>query len=698
MNEKDYLKALTRPDRVALIGASGTAGRLTSRPQTFLQKNGFAGAICPVNPTRDTVLGLPAFPSVEAIGKPIDHAYILLNAEPAMAAFDSCAEAGVSVVSVLADGFAEAGAEGLRRQQALVEKANDAGILLIGPNSTGVVDTRSHFICTSNAAFVSDDIPTGQFAVLSQSGSVIGTILSRSAAVGIGFSTYVSVGNEAQSSVAHIGNILIDDPGIDGFVLFLETLRYPDVFAEFSQNAARAGKPIVAYMIGRSEEGRALSVSHTGALTGGKTALDAFLRECGVHQADVFEALFESPLALMHAPTIAKAALPKVTVVSTTGGGGAMVVDQLSERGIDIAGISPSSRAELEAQNIPLGHGKLIDVTLAGTNYETMKSVVTTLMTDPETDILLVVIGSSAQFNPELAVSPIVDSVKEAGAGAAPVLAFPLPEANQSMALLREGGIPTFRSVESCANSVAFLTNRKPAPPRKDQSLPDSVASLINGFSQGSLNEVESSQLFAALNITGPRQLVLEPGAALPQDLGLEFPLVAKIVSRDLPHKTEMGAITIGLKSHEALQQAIDQMLQSVSVNAPQAKIEGVLIQEMRFGLGEAIVGLSRDPLVGPIITVGVGGVFTEIYKDISVRPAPVTAEQAKEMIDEVAGFTVLSGYRGKPSGDLAALSEIVANVSRLALEERVEEAEINPVLVAEDGCAALDGLIRIGA
>ena len=375
-----------------------------------------------------------------------------------------------------------------------------------------------------------------------------------------------------------------------------------------------------------------------------------------------------------------------------------MVVDQLSERGIDIAGISPSSRAELEAQNIPLGHGKLIDVTLAGTNYETMKSVVTTLMTDPETDILLVVIGSSAQFNPELAVSPIVDSVKEAGAGAAPVLAFPLPEANQSMALLREGGIPTFRSVESCANSVAFLTNRKPAPPRKDQSLPDSVASLINGFSQGSLNEVESSQLFAALNITGPRQLVLEPGAALPQDLGLEFPLVAKIVSRDLPHKTEMGAITIGLKSHEALQQAIDQMLQSVSVNAPQAKIEGVLIQEMRFGLGEAIVGLSRDPLVGPIITVGVGGVFTEIYKDISVRPAPVTAEQAKEMIDEVAGFTVLSGYRGKPSGDLAALSEIVANVSRLALEERVEEAEINPVLVAEDGCAALDGLIRIGA
>ena len=696
MARTHLLKALTRPDRVALIGASGSTGRLTSRPQTFLQKNGFRGEICPVNPTRDTVLGLPAYPSVAAIERPVDHAYILLNAEPAMAAFEECVDAGVKVVSVLADGFAEAGEAGLRRQENLVEQANAAGILLIGPNSTGVVDTRSRFICTSNAAFVSNDIPTGRFAVLSQSGSVIGTILSRSAAVGIGFATYVSVGNEAQSSVAHVGNLLLEDPDIDGFVLFLETLRYPDVFSAFAARAAEAGKPIVAYMIGRSEEGQALSVSHTGALTGRRAALDAFLRDCGVHQADVFEALFEAPLALNAAPDRG-GATPKVTVVSTTGGGGAMVVDQLSERGIEIAEISSSSRTTLEAQDIPLGHGKLIDVTLAGANYDTMKSVVSTLMRDPDTEILLVVIGSSAQFNPELAVSPIVDAVKEAGQHATPVLAFPLPEAMESMALLRAGGIPTFRSVESCANSVQFMVDRKPVRRSEPTQISSVVSQAIAAHAGGALNELEASRIFAALGLTGPDQLVLKPGETVPENLPLNFPVVAKVLSRDLPHKTEVGGIRIGLQTHAELVQSIDEMMVSVSNHAPGATVEGVLIQDMLAGLGEAIVGLSRDPLVGPIITVGVGGIYTEIYKDVAIRPAPVSIEQAREMIDEVAGFAVLSGYRGKPKGDLEALAETVAKVSQLASEPRVEEAEINPVLVCETGCVALDGLIRLG-
>lgn len=696
--EDDCLLALTRPRSVALIGASGKVNKLTARPQLFMAQHGFEGAVYPVNPWSEVIHGLKAYRRVSDIPESVDHAYILLGSEQVTGALEECAAAGVKVVSVLADGFAEAGPEGVARQARLADLAQEAGILLIGPNSTGVVDTRSGFACTTNAAFRTDKLTPGRLAVISQSGSLIGALMSRGQARGVAFSTLVSVGNEASAGVGKLGATLLQDEGTDAFLLFLETIRDPDALEAFARSAEARGKPVVAYLLGKSDEGQALAVSHTGAITGSWKATHAFLRSIGVSVASQFDTLFEAPAALMSRSRLA--GRPKrLTVLTTTGGGGAMVVDQLSLRGVEIAGCSANARKILSAKDIPLGNGKLVDVTLAGTRYETMKAVVSELINDPETGALLVAIGSSAQFNPELSITPIIDAVAESGSSAAPVFGLPLPDAPRSIELLEAGGVPAFRSVEACADALALTLNGTPPESRPRPHLPEKVAKQLDAATPGLLNEIEAGKVFHALGVPVPRYEVLPADTEHAGQIDLCFPVVVKLVSRDLPHKTEVGAIRIGIENAEALNAAILEIRREVRRNAPGAHIQGVLVQEMRQGLGEALVGLTRDPLVGPVITVAAGGIATEIYKDGSVRPAPVSIEIAREMLNEVKAFALLRGFRGRPYGDMNALAEAVAAISALALRVDVEEAEINPLLVCPDGegVILLDALIRKG-
>ena len=708
----DFAQPLIAPQSVALIGVSGDAKKLSARPLQFCQQHGFAGNIYIVNLRHDEVLGQKAYRSVTAIPDKVDHAYILIGTDLVEAALDDCIAAGVRVVSILADGFAEAGDAGMARQARLVAKAKTANMVLIGPNSMGVVNTNNGFVCTTNAAFKTDELPRGRLAVLSHSGSLIGTLISRGQERNIGFAALISLGNEAQSCVGSIGLELVEDDHIDGFVLFLETMRNPEIFATFAAAANRLGKPVVTYMLGKSSDGQALSVSHTGAMTGEAKAVRAFLAHHNIAEVSQFDALFEAPALLLKKPQL-KSRPRRATVVTTTGGGGAMLVDQLSIRGVDLAGLSPASKIFFKDHQIPCGSGKLVDVTLAGAQYDIMKKTITQLINDPETGIVVVAIGSSAQFNPELAVKPIIDAVEENPA-AAPVIAFPLPIAKQSMAMLEANGIPCFGSVESCADSVALLLAAQSST--LDDHLDDAIdlknvqqqldalikAAAIGGDG-GVLNEVDGNQIFTSLGLKGPRQLFLplpeikpQPASASVAKAGLAYPLVAKLVSPDLPHKSDYGAVVLSIETGDALDAAVAQMRQDVISHLPAANIEGLLLQEMAFGLGEALVGLRHDNLVGPIITVGAGGIFAEIYKDVSIRPAPVNLATARKMIDEVKGFAALRGYRGTAKGDLEALADLVANLSQLANLRRIAEAEINPVLVQADGVLMLDALIRI--
>lgn len=698
-------EALFAPKVVALIGVSDDPAKLSARPLLFSRQHGFVGRIYIVNPRRKTVLGETAYLSVAAIPDKVDHAYILVGTSLVEAALDDCIAASVEVVTILADGFAEAGTEGLERQQRLVDKADKAGIMLIGPNSMGVTNSLNGFVCTTNAAFKIPRLPAGRLAVLSHSGSLIGTLLSRGDARNIGFSRFISLGNEAQSCVGKVGLTLVDDPEIDCFVLFLETIRNPEIFAAFAAAAWRSGKPVVAYMLGKSAEGQALSVSHTGALMGEADAVSAFLRHHHIAEVSQLDALFEAPSLLLQRARM-DGRPRRATIITTTGGGGAMLVDQLRMRGVDLVGLSPQSAAYFADHKIPFGSGNLVDVTLAGAQYDIMKSAITQLINDPETGVLVVAIGSSAQFNPELAVMPIIDAVAE-NPNAAPVAAFPLPFAPETMEMLRAAGIPCFGGLESAADSIALMLRDVDSDadyPVLDAATHEQIDSMLDRHIAASsgpvLNEVTAGSVFAELGIGQPAQVFITDWDAVHSDAvweaGLSYPLVAKLVSTDLPHKTDYGAVVLNIETPDHLIGAVEAMREAVATNAPAARIDGVLLQEMLSGIGEALVGLRRDNLVGPVITVGAGGIMAEIYRDVVMRPAPVSIETAKKMISEVKGFAVLRGYRGMAAGDIDALAGVISAVSLLAANPRIAEAEINPVLVLGDGAVMLDALIRL--
>ncbi|MEO1720240.1 MAG: CoA-binding protein, partial [Pseudomonadota bacterium] len=548
------LSAITAPRAIALIGASGDPKRLTSRPQRFLQQHEFCGNIIPINPARAVVLERRSYPSVADVDGPIDLAYILLGTDHVETQLTACVHAGVAAVAVLADGYAERGADGLARQKRLVEIANEAGLALIGPNSMGLADTRSRAICTTNAAFAVNDIRQGRTAVLSQSGSLIGTILSRGQALGAAYATFISTGNEAQLTVGDFGEALVDDPTIDSFVLFLETMRAPDRFARFAAAAKSAGKPIVAYQVGASDEGRALAMSHTGAMVTGPGALSAFLDAHGVSEVKTFDALFEAPRALLAArrrhdlparPPKDRGAL----VVTTTGGGGAIMVDQLGLRGVPLCSPSDATRAELANAGIHHGGGPLIDVTLAGANQETMTRVIETLVTADEVGLLITAIGSSAQFNPELAVRPVIEAAKRDATAAAPVFAFPLPHAPESHALFAEAGIASFRTPESAADAARHVLKSARSAMRTSRS--DEIGATVElktterrvaALPSGMCNERQSGDILRALGVNLARSVFVKAGDDLAdaiRDWTGHWPVVVKLVSRDIAHKSD---------------------------------------------------------------------------------------------------------------------------------------------------------------
>jgi len=693
------LQALTAPRAIAIVGASDNATRLTARPQQFLQAHGFAGAVYPVNPTRTTILGQPAFTTVAAINKPVDHAYIVARRDRVRDALADCATAGVPVVSVLADGFSEAGPKGIALEKRLVADAAAAGILLLGPNSMGVVDTRSQTVLTTNAAFRATDLPTGRTAVLSQSGSMIGALFSRAAAIGTGFATFVSLGNEAAAGVGEVGSLLLDDAGIDSFVLFLETLRRPDVVASFARAAHQAGKPVVAYVIGTSDEGRALAVSHTGALTGAADAMSAFLRAHGIFEVRTIDALLTAPAAL-------KTLLPRTrhrprsaAVVTTTGGGGAIFVDRLGETGTALVGPSPQTKAILEATGLAGGATKLVDVTLAGANSETMQGVLTSMAADQTAGVVVSVIGSSAQFEPERAVDPMIAvAAKERSQDAAPLVGCVVPHAPEAIANLQRAGIPAFQSLETCATVVDLaLSSRLLARQDAAPAFPASVLDVIGSAPDGMLNEAVSGDILRALELTLPQSVFLATAASVPDDLPMPGPYVLKLVSRDLAHKSEAGAITLDLPDAASIAAATEQMTDRVRAERPDVRIEGYLIQRQMRGIGELLVGATRDPRVGPVITIGAGGVLAEVVRDTVCRMAPLSQEDAFEAILELKCSALLQGFRGRPQANLDALARSISQISMLASLPRVQEVEVNPILARDDGAICLDAIIRLG-
>ena len=448
-------QALFSPRAVALVGASGDAAKTTARPQRYLKKHGYGGKVFPVNPTRAEVLGEKSYRGVSEIPESVDHAYILT--EHVEQALEDCGRRGVAVASIFGGGFADAGPQGMERQAKLVARARALGVRLLGPNSMGVIDVPGRLALSVNAVLEMDALPSGTTSIVSQSGTMLGTLLSRGAARGLGFARLVSVGNEADIGVGELVELLAADSGTRVILLFLETVRDAERLAGAARAAQTAGKAVVAYKLGRSALGEAAALSHTGALAGTDAVLDAYFRDCGIVRVDMLETLLEIPPLLVGRKALDLKRPGRVAVVTTTGGGAASVVDRLGMRGVELA-------------------APIMDLTMAASGQDYGEALAQAAQTD--CDAVLACVGSSAQFHPELAVEPIVKSSRTK-----PVVTFFTPHAERSLALAAAAGIAAFRTPEACADALAaFLSWRSPrAAPAlaAPQALPENPFELL---------------------------------------------------------------------------------------------------------------------------------------------------------------------------------------------------------------------------
>ena len=686
------IAALLRPRSVAVIGASADASKMTGRPVRYLQDGGFDGAIWPVNPRAESIAGLRCYPDVAALPDAPDAAIVLLGPDRAEAAVRELARRGCRAAIVLAGGYGEASEDGARRQAALKDAAG--AMRLLGPNTIGLVNLTDGIMLSATGALEVGNLPAGRISVVSQSGGILGALLSRAADRGIGFAKLVATGNEADLDSAEIIAALVDDPATDVIAVYMEGLRRPEAFRQAARRAAEAGKPVVVYKVGRSESGARAATSHTGALAGADRAYDALFRQLGVIRAESFNDLLDIPAALVAGRRMEG---DRVAILTSTGGAGTLLADTCGLAGIEVpppdAATAQRLATLLDEDQAAMGRNP-VDVTLAGVRPDLFRGAIDALLESPAYDALVVVIGSSALATPDIVAGAIVDCQARS---ARPVLAYVSPHAPHLVRLLNGKGIPAFATPESCAAMLRALRRR--GPPPNPATIADDDAALA-GLPAGPLNEAESKALFARFGMPVTREVVAaDTGAAQAAARDLGGDVVLKILSRAIAHKSDLGGVQVGLAPAEVPTAcaAMLERLRAAGAPAP----EGFLVQERIRGGVEMILGLHRDPQLGPVILLGAGGVAAEVFQDTTLRLLPIARADAEAMVAELKAVRLLRGWRGAPPADIAALVDAVMAFAAMAhaAGPRLAEAEVNPLFVLPEGqgVRAADGLVVLG-
>ena len=681
------------PSSIAIIGASSNEKKTGSRIQRYLVSHGYKGRIFPVNPNRDNIFGLRCYPNLKKINEKIDHIFIALDGDKIIEAINDAVSINVKCATILSGGFSESGSEGLDLEKKILDIANKGNIRVLGPNSIGIINISDSVILSANAMLELPNLKKGGFSVISQSGSLIGALLAHGASRGIGFSKLISVGNESDLSVGEIGKMLVDDVETDTIILFLETLRNSSEVAEMAHLAHKSGKAIITYKLGKSDLGKELAKSHTGAIAGSDEAFNAFIKYNGMSRVQIFETLIEVP-NLFKNKVIAKG--KRIGIATTTGGGGAMVVESISSSDIEVINPGPSMSKLMKQYNIPYNDNKLVDLTIAGAKPEIVNDVIKEFMENKNCDLVVMVVGSSAKFRPDQAIEPLLKWANNSK----PLVVYVAPDAPEALQLLNKNGIASFRTPESCAEGIkAYLNNKSPKiiDNNYEQINFNKIKTILKSVKYKNLTEFEALKVFDIMGIKTVRSKIVSnilKSRELTVDFG--FPLVMKILSSQIQHKTDTGGVELNITSEADLKnrhKKLCKVFDKLEVENPDREF---LLQKMETGISEIILGYRVDELVGPIVVIGSGGVLSEIYDDKSVRIAPVDFKEAKKMINEVKSLVTITGYRGLPRADINILAKAIVDMSQLVSIKYIKEAEINPILIkkGQEGVVAVDGLI----
>ncbi len=665
------ISRLLAPRSVAVIGASADATKTSGRPIFYLRKHGFTGDIYPVNPRVESIDGLRCYPDIQSLPRAPDVALVLLSAARAHLAVAELAAIGTPAAIVVASGYSETGADGARRQAELVAAAGS--MRLLGPNTIGLVNVTDRIPLSVSGALEMDQFPEGVIGVVSQSGGILGSLLSRAAARGLGLSKLISTSNEADLDLADLVDYFADDPSTRVIALYIESIRNPDRFRAAALKAHTMGKPVVAFKIGRSEAGAKAAVSHTGALAGSDRMYDALFNQLGVIRAHAFADLLDIPAALATRRTLRG---KRIAILTSTGGAGTLVADSLGIAGFETPPPDAATAARLRALQ-PGDHAALdrnpIDVTLAGLQPDVLRGAIAAVLESPTYDALTIIVGSSGVANPELMAGAVQASLPGSDK---PVLAYISPHAPQAAALLTAYGVPAFTAPESCASALSAMSSSAISSStmssstmwRATPATPKALAAPAD-LPIGSLDEVQAKALFAHFGIPSARELIVTNAAEAERaarELGGRVAL--KILSREITHKSDVGGVAIDL-TPDTIGARLATMATDVATKTG-TQPRHYLVQEMISGGTELILGFHRDPL-GRAILLGFGGVTAELFQDTALCLLPahggLSREAARALAQDLKAWPLLDGFRGRPKADVEALVSAIVAFSEMA-------------------------------
>lgn len=704
----ENLLGLFEPRGVAIIGASADLAKIGGQPVRFLSEYGYRGRVYPVNPNYAQIAGLRCYPDVASIDGPCDLALIVVKAEVCAQALRECGERGISFAVIVTSGFRETGAHGASLQEELNAVARHYGIRFIGPNCQGILNLTNRLYATFGVLGLEPQLKAGQVSSVAQSGGFGFGVVSQCEALGVGFRFIVSSGNEANISTPELFESFVDDPHTRILCGYIEGVRDGRALMRAAYRATRAGKPVLMWKTGNSEVGRKASLSHTAALTGTYDVYRAAYRQAGIIEVRDIDELSDYARAFGAGRLPAG---PRVAALGTSAGSCISFADRCAELGLTLPELTSDTEKALTEIIPAFGSPRNpVDVTAGIFNDAGLFTrAVSLILEDPNVDQLAILL---AGISGDLAVTCNRAIVTAAQRSPKPVLlcwTARRHRAEEAYTIVESAGVPYFASPVRLANAAAALV--KFGDSFRHFSTKDKLFSpipieepsaLLTHTAIGAQDEISSKQLVAAAGIPVSRDIVITPGED--PDIAaraLQYPLVAKVVSKDILHKTDMGGVVLNIPKENELKAAVENILESVRTHAPKAQIDGILISEMVGSALETIVGIVDDAVFGPVIAFGIGGIYAEVLRDVTYRVAPFDCESAHEMIGELRAKALFSGVRGGTALDVPALAQALSRVSQLAwqMRGRLKELDINPLLVksAGEGVVAADALAIFG-
>jgi len=695
------MKKLFNPKSIAVIGASRQEGKVGHSVLKNLLQYGYPGKIYPINPKAEEILRIRAYSTIFAVEGEIDLAVVAIPSQFVPSILKDCVNRGISTVVIISAGFKESGKQGSQLERELVETIKNSGIRVLGPNCLGIIDTASNL----NASFAAGMPSPGNIAFFSQSGALCTAVLDWALGEDVGFSKFISLGNKADIDEVDLLLTLAEDHETKVILGYLEGVSNGTRFMEVAREVSRK-KPVIIIKSGRTQAGARAASSHTGTLTGLDTAYEAAFRQCGIIRAETVQTLFDYAIAFAYQPLPRG---PNLAILTNAGGPGIIAADAVENSILQMASFRENTISKLRKELPPNASiYNPVDV-IGDAGADRYEKAMKTIVDDPGVDSLTVILAPQAMTKIK-ETAEVIRKISSAVSDKPIVSSFMgRLEVKEGIRILRSGKIPNYSYPERTISALEAMVKYrkwKETPSGKTLSFEinkkkaEEIFTKAKEKSEANLTTEETREVLSAYGFSLPQRIVTETSReAISAANSLGYPVVMKIVSPDILHKSDVGGVKVGITEKSQVAISFEDLISNAKRFMPEALILGVTVEEMIAPGKEVVLGSSRDPSFGPLLMFGLGGIYVEVLKDVSFRIAPLTFNEAELMIKEIRSYPILKGVRGEEPSDLIAVRESLLRLSQLVTDfSEILEIDINPLMVlpAGKGAVVIDSRLTI--